>query len=409
MRAVHLAFTIPRQSRHLVSLPSGSSTDIKPVLEDFTVKLNRFPLLAAALAAASLALTACGGSSSPSADAGSTSSSTTKAAGLAGSLNGAGSTAQQAAMAAWQAAFQTTNPDVTINYDPVGSGGGREQFLAGGAILFAGSDAALTADELTTSNTRCAGGTGAIDLPVYVSPIAIAYNLPAVASLQLSPDTIAKIFAGKITKWDDAALKADNPGVKLPSTAITPVHRADDSGTTQNFTEYLSKAAPSSWTFPAAQTWPVKGGEAAQGTSGVVQSITQGKGAIGYADASQVGKLGVAKVKVGSTYVAESADAAAKVAELSKATPGRPAGDLSIDVARDTTEAGAYPVILISYQIVCRQYAKASDGDLVKAFETYVTSAEGQAAAAKAAGSAPLSDALRTKVQASIALIKGSS
>ena len=140
-----------------------------------------------------------------------------------------------------------------------------------------------------------------------------------------------------------------------------------------------------------------------------MQAITQGKGAVGYADASQVGKLGMAKVKVGSAYVGVSADAAAKVAELSTPTPGRPAGDLSIDVARDTTEAGAYPVILISYQIVCQQYAKATDGALVKAFETYVTSAEGQDAAAKAAGSAPLTDALRTKVTASIAMIKGSS
>jgi phosphate transport system substrate-binding protein len=324
---------------------------------------------------------------------------------LAGSLSGAGSTAQQAAMAAWQAAFQTANPGVTVNYDPVGSGGGREQFLAGGT-LFGGSDAALTADELTKSNTRCAGGTGAIDLPVYVSPIAIAYNLDGVDGLALSADNIAKIFSGKIKKWSDPALKADNAGVKLPDTAITTVHRADDSGTTQNFTDYLSKAAPDAWTFPAAQTWPVKGGEAAQGTSGVVQAITQGKGAIGYADASQVGKLGVAKVKVGSAFVAVSAEAAAKDAELSKPTPSRPAGDLSIDVARDTTEADTYPVILISYQIVCKQYAKATDGALVKAFESYVASPEGQAAAAKAAGSAPLSDALAAKVLASVALIK---
>jgi phosphate transport system substrate-binding protein len=369
------------------------------------VKLNRFSMLAAALAAGSLALTACGGSSSP--DAGSTSSDSPSTAGLSGSLNGAGSTAQQAAMAAWQAAFQSANPDVTVNYDPVGSGGGREQFLAGGAILFAGSDAALKDDELAKSKTRCAGGTGAIDLPVYVSPIAIAFNLPGVTSLQLTADTIAKIFNGKIKKWDDAAIKADNSGVKLPSTAITPVHRADDSGTTQNFTDYLSKAATSSWTYPAAQTWPVKGGEAAQGTSGVVQAIKQGKGTIGYADESQVGDLGKAKVKVGSAFVEPSADTAAKAAELSTPTAGRPAGDLSIDVARTTTEAGAYPVILISYQIVCQQYAKASEGALVKAFETYVTSAEGQDAAAKAAGSAPLTDALRTKVTASIALIKG--
>jgi phosphate transport system substrate-binding protein len=370
------------------------------------VKLNRFSMLAAALAAGSLALTACGGSSAPDAG-GSGSSPSAKTAGLSGNLNGAGSTAQQAAMAAWQAAFQAANPNVTVNYDPVGSGGGREQFLAGGAILFAGSDAALADDELAKSKTRCAGGTGAIDLPVYVSPIAIAFNLPGVTSLQMSADTIAKIFDGKIKKWNDSAIAADNSGVKLPSTAITPVHRADDSGTTQNFTDYLSKAAPSSWSYPAAQTWPVKGGEAAQGTSGVVQAIKQGKGTIGYADESQVGDLGKTKVKVGSAFVEPSAETAAKAAELSTPTAGRPAGDLSIDVARDTTEAGAYPVILISYQIVCQQYAKASDGALVKAFETYVTSAEGQDAAAKAAGSAPLTDALRTKITASIALIKG--
>jgi phosphate transport system substrate-binding protein len=369
------------------------------------VKLNRFSMLAAAFAAASLALTACGGSSAS--DAGSGSSSKPAAgAKLTGSLNGAGSTAQQAAMAAWQAAFQGANPDVTVNYDPVGSGGGREQFLAGGAILFAGSDAALTDEEITKSKTRCGSGASAIDLPVYVSPIAVAYNLAGVDNLQLSADTIAKIFSGKIKKWNDPAIAADNSSAKLPSAAITPVHRADDSGTTQNFTDYLSKAATSSWTYPAAQTWPVKGGEAAQGTSGVVQAIKQGKGTIGYADESQVGDLGTAKVKVGSAFVEPSADTAAKAAELSTPTAGRPAGDLSVDVARTTTEAGAYPVILISYQIVCQQYAKAGEGALVKAFETYVTSAEGQAAAAKAAGSAPLSDALREKVLASIKTIK---
>jgi phosphate transport system substrate-binding protein len=369
------------------------------------VKLNRFSTLAGALVAGCLALAACGGSSDSGTTGGSPASSGGSAS-LSGNLNGAGSTAQQAAMQAWATNFQTTNPDVTVNYDPVGSGGGREQFLAGGATVFAGSDAALTTDELTKAKSRC-GGTDAMDLPVYVSPIAVAYNLQGVTGLQLSADTIAKIFSGKITSWDDAAIKADNPGTKLPSTKITTVHRSDDSGTTQNFTDYLSKAAPSSWSYPPAQTWPVKGGEAAEGTSGVIAAIKAGDGAVGYADNSQVGDLGAAKVKVGSSFVAPSADSAAKVAELSKPTPGRPAGDLSIDVARDTTEDGAYPVILISYQIVCQKYDKASDAALVKAFETYVVSAEGQDAAAKAAGSAPLTDALRSQVEASIAMIKG--
>ena len=369
------------------------------------MKLTRFSLAVGALAASSLALTACGGSSGGN-DAGSGGPGTGSTS-LSGNLDGAGSTAQQAAMQAWQSGFQDANSDVTVNYDPVGSGGGREQFLQGG-VQFAGSDAPLTSDELTQSQSVCAGGTGAIDLPVYVSPIAVAFNVNGVTDLQLDADTIAKIFAGKITTWDDPAIAAQNSGAKLPSTSITPVHRSDDSGTTQNFTDYLSKAS-TSWTYPPAQTWPVKGGEGAEGTSGVIQAIKSGDGTIGYADESQVGDLGVVAVKVGSSFAKPTAEAAAKVAEESSPTPGRPAGDLSIDVKRDTTTDGAYPIILISYQVVCTEYTKAADAALVKAFETYVVSADGQSAAAQAAGSAPLSDALRQKVTASIALIKAGS
>jgi phosphate transport system substrate-binding protein len=372
------------------------------------VKLNRFSAIAAGLAAASLALTACGGSSGSTASSDSSSSaagSSAASADLSGDLNGAGSTAQQAAMQAWATAFQSTNPGVTVNYDPVGSGGGREQFLAGGATLFAGSDAALTDEELAKAKTRC-GGADALDLPVYVSPIAVAYNLDGVDGLKLSPDNIAKLFNGTIKKWNDPAIAKDNAGVKLPDLAVTPVHRSDDSGTTQNFTDYLSKAATGVWKDEPSQTWPVKGGEGAEGTSGVVQAIKQGKGTVGYADESQVGDLGKAQVGVGTAFVEVSADSAAKVAELSTPTPGRPQGDLSIDVARDTTEAGAYPIILISYQIVCSKYDDPKQAALVKAFETYVAGSDGQQAAAKAAGSAPLSEALAQKVATSIALIK---
>ena len=140
------------------------------------MKLTRFSLVVGALAASSLALTACGGSSGGTLRAPAPRRGTVA---LTGNLNGAGSTAQQAAMQAWQAGFQGANPDVTVNYDPVGSGGGREQFLQGG-VHFAGSDAALTSDELAQSKTACGGTGGAIDLPVYISPIAVAYNLPGV-------------------------------------------------------------------------------------------------------------------------------------------------------------------------------------------------------------------------------------
>jgi phosphate transport system substrate-binding protein len=318
---------------------------------------------------------------------------------LSGTLNGAGSTAQEAAMAAWKAGFQTTNPDVTVNYDAVGSGGGREQFLAG-AVNFAGSDAYLTDDELTSAKKTC--GSDPVEVPVYVSPIAVIYNLQGVDKLQLSPATVAEIFAGKITKWNDPAITAENSGTTLPATAITPVHRSDDSGTTQNFTDYLAQAAPSDWSYPAAQTWPVQGGEAGDGTSGVVAAVKGGDGTIGYADASQAGSLGIAMIKVGSAYVSPSADAASKVLDESKVVTGRPSTDIAIAVNRTSTTAGVYPIILISYQISCQKQKDQSSADLIKAFETYVVSSKGQQAAASAAGSAPISASLAQKAQTAI-------
>ncbi len=314
---------------------------------------------------------------------------------LSGTLNGAGSTAQSAAMTAWQAAFQTANSGVTVNYDPVGSGGGVDQFLAGG-INFAGSDAYLSSDQLNQATKTCGGDP--IEVPVYVSPIAVIYNLSSVTSLNLSPSTLAQIFAGKITTWNDPAIVADNPGVTLPSTTITPVHRSDSSGTTDNFTDYLAQAATSDWTYPASEDWPIKNGEAANGTSGVVAAVQAGEGAIGYADASQAGSLGKATITVGSASVGPTAAAASKVLDESTPVSGRPATDLAMNVNRTTTTAGAYPIVLISYQIgFCQHQKSEADANLIKAFESYVVSADGQQAAASAAGSAPLTPALTTK------------
>jgi phosphate transport system substrate-binding protein len=324
---------------------------------------------------------------------------------VSGTLNGSGATSQAAAIQAWTAGFQEKNPDATVNYDPVGSGGGREAFLSGAAD-FAGSDAALSDDEYTKSKSQC-GDEGAIDLPHYISPIAIAFNLPDVKDLNLSPETAAGLFHGEITKWNDAKIAADNPDAKLPDTAVNPVHRSDKSGTTQNFTDYLHAAASSVWTAEAAQDWPDGlPGEAAQGTSGVVAAIQAGEGSVGYADASQVGELGVAKIKVGSDFVAPSADGAAKAVELSDKATGRSEYDLSFTLNRTPTDSSAYPLTLVSYHIVCLTYKDAAKADLVKAFMSYVGSSDGQQAAAKAAGSAPMSDALIKQVAASVAEIK---
>ncbi len=319
--------------------------------------------------------------------------------GLSGELAGGGSSAQDKAQQAWRAAFQTDNSDVTITYDPVGSGDGRQNFISA-AYAFAGSDSYLSDDEgeLSDAKERC-GGEDPIEVPAYVSPIAVAFNLPGVDSLNLSAKTIAQIFAGKITKWDDAAIAADNKDVELPSTAISPVHRSDDSGTTKNFTDYLSQAGEGAWTADPDGIWPLKSGEAAEGTSGVVGALTAGEGTIGYADDSAIKEtdLGVASIKVGTEFNAPSAEGAAQVVAESPAAEGRPAVDMAIDVDRTTTESGAYPLLLTSYLIACQHYDDATQADLVKGFLTYILSADGQQAAADEAGSAPLDTTVAAK------------
>ena len=317
---------------------------------------------------------------------------------LSGEVAGAGATSQEAAQEAWTANFENENSGATISYDPVGSGGGREQFIAGG-VGFAGSDAAISEEEgeMKAAVDRCQPGE-LIEVPAYVSPIAVVYNLQGVTDLQLSPATVAGIFLGKITNWNAPEIAADNPGKTLPDQAITPVHRSDESGTTQNFTDYLNKAAGDVWTEKAAGTWPVRSGEAAQGTSGVIGAVQGGNGTIGYADESQAGSLGKALIKVGDSYTGPTAEAAANVLAESKRVEGRGASSFAFDLARDTTAAGTYPIVLVSYQIACSKYSDPAQANLVKGFLTYTTSAEGQQAAARSAGSAPLSDELRSQI-----------
>jgi phosphate transport system substrate-binding protein len=361
-----------------------------------STKTRAIPVLTMALAG-TLALAACG-ASNESSSAGSSSGGS--AAQLSGSLNGAGSTAQQAAMQGWTAGFSAAQPKVTVNYDAVGSGGGRTQWLAGG-VAFAGSDSPLSADELTKATTLC-GTKGVFELPDYVSAIAVVYNLPGVSKLNLKPATIAGIFSGKITKWNDPAIAADNSGASLPATAISPVHRSDKSGTTKNFTDYLQKASGGAWTTPAADTWPAKGGEAANGTSGVISAVKAGNGAIGYADESQAAGLGIASVAVGSSFVAPSATGAAKLVESSKVKSGLGKYDFAYDVNRTPTSADEYPIVLISYHIGCIAPKDKATAGLMKAFFGYVVSSAGQDAAAKAAGSAPITETVRKQSQTAV-------
>jgi phosphate transport system substrate-binding protein len=324
---------------------------------------------------------------------------------LSGTINGAGSSAQAAAQEAWIAAFQTANPDVTINYDPSGSGAGRETFIAGGSD-WAGSDSALKDEELASTFGACAEGTSAIDLPTYISPIAVVFNVEGVDELNLDAATIAHIFKGDITNWNDPAIAALNEGTEFPDLAITAVHRSDDSGTTKNFTDYLNKVAGDVWDQPAADPFPYQTGEGAAKTQGVIDAVTNGVGTIGYADASAAAGLGVAAIKVGDEFVNYTPEAAAAVVTDSPLVEGRADGDLAFALDRKTTDPTHYPLVLVSYSIVCTEYADAAQGELVKAYISFITSAEGQAIAADAAGSAPLSDDLIAQVAESLTLVK---
>lgn len=362
---------------------------------------SKWLVVTACAAILALGVAACGSSSNGS-------SGGSSGGEVSGEFAGAGSTAQQAAQEAWIAEFESANSGVTVSYDAVGSGGGREQFIAGG-VAYAGSDAALSTEEgeLEKAEKRCAPGK-LIEVPDYISPIAIIYNLPGVEELKLDPETLAKIFAQEITSWNDPAIAKDNPGVELPSTRITPVNRSDESGTTQNFTEYLSEVVPSVWTYEVSGDWPVKGGEAASGTSGVVEAVSAGEGAIGYADASQAGELSIAKVKVGKEWAEPTAEAAAKIVEESpidkELSPSK--NTIAFELDRKTESQGTYPIVLVSYFIACTKYGSAQEAEGVKAYAEYVVSPEGQELAAEQAGSAPLSAALTKKVTPAVEAIE---
>jgi phosphate transport system substrate-binding protein len=374
----------------------------------------RWLALIASAAILALGIAACGGGSdsTSSSGGGSTESeggTAVASAEVSGEIAGAGSSAQQAAQEAWIAEFENANGGATISYDPVGSGGGREQFISGG-VAYGASDTPLSEDEgeLGKAIKRCGPGE-LVEIPDYISPIAIIYNLPEVEELQLSPETLAGIFNQEITTWNDPAIAKDNPEAELPDTRIVPVNRSDESGTTENFTDYMSQTAPKQWPHEVSGEWPVKGGEAANGTSGVVEAVSAGEGTIGYADASQAGELGIAKIKVGSEWAEPTPEAAAKVLELSPEDKEAEKGKyvFAFKVDRTTTEAGTYPIILVSSLIGCTKYKSADEAALVKAYFEYAIGSEGQALAAEQAGSAPLTPALTKKLMTGVEAIEG--
>ncbi|GLU49159.1 phosphate ABC transporter substrate-binding protein PstS [Nocardiopsis ansamitocini] len=364
------------------------------------MKLSRYGRIAGVTLAGALALSACGSDQAvdPAGD-GATAAGNADCVDGGGTLAGAGASSQEKAMAAWVAAYTGSCEGTTVNYDAVGSGAGVDQFLDG-AVAFAGSDGAVEGEELDLATERCTGA-DAVNLPVYISPIAVIFNLDGIDSLNLKPEVIANIFNGEITTWNDEAIAADNPDADLPDTTITPVNRSDESGTTENFTAYLAGAAGDAWPNEPEKVWPYEPKEAAQGSSGVVSAVEGGNGTIGYVDASHAGELGTASVGVGDSFVEYSPEAAAAIVDSAEPAPGND-NDLAITLDYGTSDSSVYPIVLVSYHIACLSYAEQSDADLVKGFLSYVISEEGQQAAADEAGSAPISAEARDKIQATL-------
>ena len=361
--------------------------------------------LVAGLIAGALAVSACSSSKSNNSTSSTAGSSAAAAPTCStGKLNGAGSTAQGNAMTAWTTAYQKACSGATINYNGTGSGAGVTSFNAG-QVDFAGSDAALNASagEVTAAQKRCSSTP--LNLPMVVGPIALAYNLSGVSKLILTGDVTAKIFLGKITTWNDAAISALNPGATLPSTKITPVYRSDSSGTTKNFENWLSATAPTVFTSAPDKDSSKAGfaGVGKSGSTGVAAAVTSTPGAIGYVEYSYAvsGGLSTAEIDNGGGAV-ELSPATASAAALSATVVGT-GSDLSLKLDYATKTPGAYPVILVTYEIVCTKYTNSSTGTFVKNFLNY-TSTGGQAGL-PALGYAPLPAGLQTKVQASVATI----
>ncbi|AEW94933.1 MULTISPECIES: phosphate ABC transporter substrate-binding protein PstS [Streptomycetaceae] len=361
---------------------------------------------AAALSGA-LVLTACGsdnnsGSSSPSGQASNNAAGNIKCGGK-GNLLASGSTAQKNAMDVWVKNYMQSCTGTQINYKATGSGAGVTEFLQG-STAFAGSDSALKPEEVAKSKSVCKGGE-AIDLPMVGGPIAVGYNVPGVDNLVLDAPTLAKIFDSKITKWDAPEIKKLNPNAKLPSTSIQAFHRSDESGTTDNFTKYLKGAAPADWSYSGGKAWQAKGGQSAPQSSGVASQVKQTAGAIGYFELSYATASNIPTVKIATGAAAPveaSSDAASKAIADAKITGT--GNDLALKLNYATKTDGAYPIVLVTYEIACDKGNKPETLDATKAFLSYLASDDGQKGLS-GQGYAPLPAEIATKVRTAVSAL----
>ena len=376
------------------------------------MSIKRLARLSGVALVGALALTACGSDNNTSAGGSSSdsSSSSASASGSAsgscgtGSLNAEGSSAQKNAIEEAISSFGDTCSGATINYNPTGSGAGIQQFTAG-QVDFAGSDSALNADkgEVDAAAKRCQGNP-AWNLPMVAGPIAVAYNVSGVDKLVVTPQVTAQIFLGKIKTWNDPAIAKVNPGVKLPSTAIKVFFRSDESGTTENFEKYLAGAAPSVWKAAPAKKWGGNVGEGREKSAGVSDGVKNTDGGITYVEWSYAkdNNLGIAQVDNGGGAVELTGDSAGKALEAAK--PAGQGNDLKLALDYTTKAPGTYPIVLVTYEVVCSKGLDAGKTQLEKSFLSHFVSSDVQKGL-QDVGYAPLPEQVRTKVETAIKAI----
>jgi phosphate transport system substrate-binding protein len=351
---------------------------------------------AVAVALLAAACSSSGSSSSSSTPTSSSTSAATSPSSSAGSgtIDAAGSSFQNTFQQAAIQAFKSVNSNITVNYASVGSGTGRSD-LYSNTVLFAGSDSPIPA----TEQSKVPAGKTVLYFPVFIGPITMSYNLPGVTNLKLTPTLIADIFQAQITTWNDPAIKAVNPGVNLPSTAITIAVRSDSSGTTQNFSLYLTKAAPSVWKLGSASTikWPSTAHAGAQNT-GVAAIIKSTPGAIGYVDYADAKASGLSTALVenkAGKFVAptpsgSSTDAAAATIN----------SDLTFAAADASSDPAAYPLSYQSWDLVYSTQPNANDAAMLKSYLGYLLGAGQQLL--PSLGYAPLPSGLDQKAVAQL-------
>jgi phosphate transport system substrate-binding protein len=352
------------------------------------VRTHGAVMVGAALTAMALSLAACSSSSS-SPGGGSSSSS------LSGTLNASGSTLQLVYQQAAIQAYKAVQPNVTVNYGGGGSGKGRTD-LASGVVQFAGSDSPIPSDEVANFK-----GKTVLYYPILISPITVSYNLSGVTGLKLTAPVIAEIFQAKITKWNDSAITALNPGVKLPGTAITIAHRSDSSGTTANFSQFLVEGAPGVWKLGSSSTisWPAasRGGN---GNGGVAQIVKSTPGAIGYVDYADAKASGLTYASIknqAGSYVAPSVSAATTAADGATVKP-----DLTFS-AIWAPGAGSYPITAQSWVLVYQKQSSANTTKMLKAYFGYLVGAGQQLL--PGLGYAPLPSSIDQKAKAALSKI----